>query len=140
MYTPTEYYLEVLAEVRKAYPHADVHAFSSSKNRGEFAELEAQGVSVHLGSPPLGDWAHFATADLSVMARSIFSHVPAMLNKKCVLYQHHWRAPFSDWMTLRELGQALPRCLQGRAWANSDEASHCSSSSTSTSKALALGS
>ena len=52
------------------------------------------------------------------MAKSTFSHVPAILSRGCVVYQHHWRAPLAEWLTLESLEEALPRCLEERAWAD----------------------
>ncbi|CAK0859064.1 unnamed protein product [Prorocentrum cordatum] len=43
-------------------------------------------------------WAHFAQADIVVMSRSSYSHVPAMLNTNCVIYQEYWNAPMEGWI------------------------------------------
>ena len=112
MFTDDEYYLDVLDVILASFPHADVHAFSSSVDLDEFSAFAARGVRVHIDGSPLGDWWHFAAADIFVMAKSTFSHVPAMLNRKCVVYQHHWRAPLANWLTLEGLSDSLPRCLR----------------------------
>lgn len=115
MYTPNQFYLDIAGVIRGMYPDADIHAFTYSRDAGEFADIDAAGIAVHLAGDPLEDWAHFAQADVFVMARSTFSHVPALLNDKCVVYQHHWRAPLASWLDVEGLDVSLPACL-GRVW------------------------
>jgi len=43
-------------------------------------------------------WAHIARADIVVLSRSSFGHVPAMLNTNCVIYQEYWNAPMDGWI------------------------------------------
>jgi len=125
MFTPNDYYITALRLIREQYPRADVHIFSSSRDPSEFDDIKSELSSssehktwsgLHLNGSPLVDWMHFATADIFVMAKSTFSHVPAVLNEGCVVYQHHWRAPLSQWVGLDTLAVDIKGCLT-RAWA-----------------------
>jgi hypothetical protein len=118
MYTPLSYYKQVLDVLFFYYPEAVVHGFSSSTDKFEFEELlhhnnNHRKIIMHLDQDPLSDWEHMVQADVFVMAKSTFSHVPALLNSRCVVYQHHWRAPLAEWMTLDRLGTELVNCLSG---------------------------
>ncbi|CAK0898551.1 unnamed protein product [Prorocentrum cordatum] len=79
-----------------------MHVFSSTEQKlpsSSFDEYRSKGLTVHLDGDVLEAWSNFARADVLVMARSSFSHVPAFFNDKCVVYQPYWHLPLSHWVS-----------------------------------------
>jgi len=54
-------------------------------------------------------WAHFIRADIFIMGLSSFSHVPAILNPNCVVYQPMWHGFKDDWIV-------IDNTVQPRLW------------------------
>lgn len=90
-YTPDEWYLQTARLIREALPDADIHAWSSTEGSEQtitdFKNFTDNGIAVHLDGDPLDAWAHFAAAQVLVLARGTFSRVPALLSSGCVVYQ-----------------------------------------------------
>jgi len=90
-YTPDEWYLRTAELIREALPDADIHAWSSTEGSAQtiadFHNFISSGIIVHLDGDPLDAWAHFAAAQVLVLARGTFSRVPALLSSGCVVYQ-----------------------------------------------------
>lgn len=89
-FTPDAYYFLIARYVRSILPTADIHAWSSTEGRhsaSDFEEYARHNITVHLDGDPMHAWAHMASAHVLVMAKSTFSHIPAMINPACVIYQ-----------------------------------------------------
>jgi hypothetical protein len=100
--TSDMWYFTLIEQLRTLVPDADIHVFSSLERRGRSSEFDGyrtRGVTVHLDGDPMEAWAHFAAADVLVMAKSSFSHVPAFLNENCVVYQPYWHRPLDEWVS-----------------------------------------
>ena len=79
----------------------------------EFEAMRKRGVTVHLDGDPVSDWRHFVDAKVLVMAKSSFSHVPAILSRNCVVYDEFWHFRLERWLLADTLNATLPRCLAG---------------------------
>lgn len=89
-FTPDSYYFLIARYIRNILPTADIHAWSSTEGRhnaSDFEEYARRNITVHLDGDPMHAWAHLASAHVLVMAKSTFSHIPAMINPACVIYQ-----------------------------------------------------
>ena len=86
-HSPTAYYIELLTFLRQQLPTMDVHAFSDETRPHELKVLRHHNVTLHLGGDVTFAWAHMASANIFVMAKSSFSFPPAWLNPRCVVYQ-----------------------------------------------------
>jgi len=89
-FTPDSYYFLVVRYIRKIIPTADVHAWSATEgthSASDFEEYARRNITLHLDGDPMQAWAHLASAHVLVMAKSTFSHIPAMVNPACVIYQ-----------------------------------------------------
>jgi hypothetical protein len=71
----------------------------------------AQRISLHVSreydieeatNDVISAWAHFIKADIFLMAKSGFSHVPALLSKGCVVYQEYWHSKMPQWISVVE--------------------------------------
>mmetsp|Transcript_22088 Transcript_22088/g.57660 ORF Transcript_22088/g.57660 Transcript_22088/m.57660 type:complete len:412 (+) Transcript_22088:114-1349(+) len=123
-HTPDSWYFKLVSRIRKTMPDADVHVFSSLEGKhedSEFDEYRKRGMTVHLDETDIAKpWAQLARADVLVMAKSSFSHVPALLSNGCVLYEEYWHRPMQNWVVVNpgEHGQPsyddakLEECLQ----------------------------
>jgi len=115
------WYFSLIAQLRELAPDADIHVFSAlevGRQGSEFDGYRSRGVTVHLDGDPLEAWAHFAAADVFVMAKSSFSHVPAFLNGNCVVYQPYWHLKLKEWVVAKAnltapLSVAAKQALQG---------------------------
>lgn len=89
-FTPDAFYFLLARYIRTILPTADIHAWSSTEGRhsaSDFDEYAKRNITVHLDGDPMHAWAHLASAHVLVMAKSTFSHIPAMINPACVIYQ-----------------------------------------------------
>jgi len=122
-----EWYFSLIAQVLSAHvPGADLHVFSSLEghwNSSDFDGYRARGATVHLDGDPMEVWAHFAAADVLVMAKSSFSQVPALLNDNCVIYQPYMHLPLDGWVSAQandaqpldtEAAEKLGRCVASK--------------------------
>jgi len=115
------WYLSLMEQLRRLAPNADIHVFSSleaGRQSSEFDAYRSRGATVHLDGDPLEAWAHFAAADVFVMAKSSFSHVPALLNGNCVVYQPYWHRKLKEWVIVEAnhtapLSAAAVKALHG---------------------------
>jgi len=137
-YNDDGYFLSITKKIRTHFPNADVHMFSSTGckwhrvlnpttgaigrrceqlyDEESFSAFKNRGIKVHLDGDLLVDWAHFVRADVLVLSKSAFSNVPALLNRRCVVWQR------STW-TMMKLGhwvradgmsnENLERCFRG---------------------------
>jgi len=104
-HTPDSWYFTMVSRIRKTMPDADVHVFSSLEGKhedSEFDEYRKRGMTVHLDEMDIAKpWAQLARADVLVMAKSSFSHVPALLSNGCVLYEEYWHRPQTNWVVIK---------------------------------------
>jgi hypothetical protein len=100
--TSDAWYYRLVEQLRKLAPEADIHVFSSTEKKipsSSFDGYRSRSLSVHLDGDVLEAWSNLARADVLVMAKSSFSHVPAFFNDKCVVYQPYWHRPLSQWVS-----------------------------------------
>merc|ERR1712032_1041874 len=85
-HTPDRYYLRLADVVRKTFPTADIHLWSSTDVQAgpqwwkseDFDVYRKRGIEVHLDDDTLLEpWAHMARAHILIMSISTFSYVPA---------------------------------------------------------------
>lgn len=99
--TSDAWYYRLVEQLRTLAPEADIHVFSSTEKKipsSSFDGYRNRSLSVHLDGDVLEAWSNLARADVLVMAKSSFSHVPAFFNDKCVVYQPYWHRPLSQWV------------------------------------------
>jgi len=126
-YVSDDWYFSLIAQLSKMYaPSADIHVFSSLEgtwNSADFDGYRKRGATVHLDGDPMEVWAHFVAADVLVMAKSSFSHVPALLNDNCVIYQPYMHLPLDGWVSAQandaqpldtEAAEKLGRCVASK--------------------------
>ena len=119
-YVPDELFLSVLTAIRKMYPYADIHAFTSTlmtptlqqKHNDELLTLQnkfkAHNFTLHVtdessannAEQSMNTVAHFITADVFVMSKSSFSSVPAYYNPNCVIHVPFWWSSLSHYINL----------------------------------------
>lgn len=117
-YTPNEYYIDIVRQIRSAVSTpVQVHVFSSLEGQhaeDEFKPLREQQMHVHLEQTVQAkqSWAHFAKANILIMAKSAFSSVPALLREKCVIYEPYHMGKLSNWVTADQLNATyIQHCL-----------------------------
>jgi hypothetical protein len=106
-----EYYISIVAIIRKHIPTADIHVFSEGERR-HFEQFARAGCSLHLGSATDLAWAHMIQAQLFVMAPSAFSMAPALYAKGLVLFvsdpdDGHYIRPLRHWLSKEDLPAIL---------------------------------
>lgn len=111
-WTPDEFFIGVLKEIRYMYPHAELHVFSSKSDPlGDdmvWKEYWDSGIHVHVTNEHLANnteqtltaLAHFMSADVFMMSKSTFSSVPAFYNPNCVLYTPFYHGHLKNWIVL----------------------------------------
>lgn len=122
--TPDDYYFDVVERIRRRFPMADVHVFSEGEEKQPaWRGYLERNMTLHLtGNQNQEDsameaWAHFARADVLVMAKSSFSHVPAFLNPHCVIFTQYTFTPMEaftpmeEWLTNVTNVTQLDACL-----------------------------
>lgn len=108
-YTPDLWFQVQIDRILHFLPDADVHIFSSIDEKSDEHFLDSfrmKRYTVHtdtrnsmiVNAPIMDAWAHIARADIAILSRSSFGHVPAMLNKNCVIYQDYENAPLGEWI------------------------------------------
>lgn len=111
-FTNDKFSFSLAEQLRKHLKNPDIHVWSSTEGHhaaSEFREYEHQGMTVHLDTPEREAWAHFAQADVLVLAKSTFSHAPAFLNPKCVIYQSYSILfPLDEWAVASGVDTTLP--------------------------------
>mmetsp|Transcript_101168 Transcript_101168/g.263795 ORF Transcript_101168/g.263795 Transcript_101168/m.263795 type:complete len:276 (+) Transcript_101168:340-1167(+) len=131
--TSDAWYLRLIDQLREIVPDPDIHVFSSLEEQGggrtlfgqrasDFDCYRQRNVSVHLDKNAVAHMAHFAMASVAVLAKSSFSHAPALLNHNCVVYQPYWHRPLDGWVAAGpsertplgpEAWDALAACVHG---------------------------
>jgi len=106
---PDEYFYELISFVRRRFPRADLHLWSSTKWRGHkvpkwqaenFSGYVERNVTVHLDDKSiLPVWADMARAHILIMSKSSFSSVPGYLNPHCVITAGAVRQPLEGWVS-----------------------------------------
>jgi hypothetical protein len=99
--TSDQWYFSLMKHLKWHWPGADMHVFSSLEGRwqdSDFDSYRQKGATVHLDGDTTEVWAHFSSADVLVMAKSSFSHVPAFVNPNCVIYQPYMHQPLDGWV------------------------------------------
>jgi len=112
------YYFSVVEIIRSKYPKAEIHAFTLASqrpdapaaNETEYAAYEKRDIVMHYDTPILQAWANFISADVFVMAHSAYSSVPALLNPKCVVYDHFWLGKLERYVTLHNFKEKFDEC------------------------------
>merc|ERR1712032_608876 len=65
----------------------------------DFDGFRARGMQVHLDDLDLTNvWAHLARADVMVVSRSSFSYIPAVINRRCVIFPGYTTGILSNWI------------------------------------------
>jgi len=127
--SPDDWYFEVVARILKVLPNADVHVFSSTENKynsSDFDGFRQRNMTVHLDGDILDAWAVMAHANVLVMAKSAFSHVPAYLNTNCILFQPWWHKPLPGWIIARDAnGTASDDSSRGEPFFDISELRNC---------------
>jgi len=123
-YTPDTFYLAMINRIRLLLSNVDLHVFSDYFHDDEEETYEdGLGATLHLQEDITSDWAHFAYADIVILAKSTFSGIPAMLNTKCVIMpssRYPKTIPLPEWLLVdqdtahiqsADLDQRLRACL-----------------------------
>jgi hypothetical protein len=109
-WSPDSWYMDKIQKIRHQLPDADVHVFTSVDEDTDQESLyvwnnTVNHLTVHTDEEKnmashatMDAWAHFAQADIVILSRSSYGHVPAMLNTNCVIYQEYWNAPLDGWI------------------------------------------
>lgn len=99
--TSDQWYFSIAEQIRQRIPNCDVHIFSSTEGRytaSDFEGYRRRNMTVHLDTDPAWDWAQMSAAEVLVMAKSAYSHAPALLNRNCIIYQPYWSMPLGAWI------------------------------------------
>jgi hypothetical protein len=108
--TSDQWYLSLIEQLKLQWPGADMHVFSSMEGQWQDSDFDIyrqKGATVHLDGDTTEVWAHFSSADVFVMAKSSFSHVPALVNPNCVVYQPYMHWPLDGWV-VAQADDAVP--------------------------------
>lgn len=115
---------DIIAQIRRALPSAEIHVFTTTEgkyNASYFDGFRDRAVAVHLDGEVLDDWAYMSQADVFVMAPSAFSHIAALLNPNCIVYQKFAYSPLKAWINdtslsfVSELKACVARVRERRA-------------------------
>lgn len=86
---PAAYYFRIVEGIRKQFPSADVHLWSSTGTYWNTSDLEssfgAQNMTLHIDTDLVEAWAHMSSADIFIGSHSHFSSVPAIMNSNCLI-------------------------------------------------------
>jgi len=118
---PISYYVRIIDHIRKVYPRAEVHVFSSLETN-HFTKNDFKGISTMSGvtmhydeAHALLAWSNFLRADVFVMGRGGFSMVPALAHSGCVVYDAlNWQGKLAHWITGETVGNEneLKHCIE----------------------------
>lgn len=119
-HTLDSYYFSVVEIIRDKYPKAEIHAWPMLGKRGDSPQVNAslfdgytrRNIVMHYDMPVRETWAHMISADIFVMAHSVFSSVPALLNPNCVVYDHFWLGKLERHLTLHNLKDKINDCYK----------------------------
>ena len=119
-HTLDSYYYAIIEIIRTKYPKAEIHGFPNlgkKENAPLQSETQFEGylkrnITLHYNTPILETWAHMIKADILVMAHSVFSSVPALLNKNCVVYDHFWLGKLERHATIHSFKQKFDQCYE----------------------------
>ncbi|CAN0455399.1 unnamed protein product, partial [Pylaiella littoralis] len=92
-HTLDAYYYSIIEIIRAKYPKAEFHGFPNlgkkenapEQQKAQFEGYIKRNITLHYNTNILETWAHMIKADIFIMAHSVFSSVPALLNKNCVV-------------------------------------------------------
>lgn len=102
-YIHSEKYKDLIKKFKKEYPNHKIIIFTGTlppKNHDDLSTFE--GLEIKSCSPdPLETWRIFIEADIFVMARSSFSHSPALvrLSSQKTFYAKFWHFKLKHWNT-----------------------------------------
>ena len=106
-YTENSYYIELVRRIRKVLPDVDCHAFSSLEGKhqeDEFREFQQESIHLHFEDVSAQlNWAHFIKADILIMAKSSYSHTPALINPNCIVYEPYHAGKLPHWVTKAQI-------------------------------------
>jgi hypothetical protein len=120
------YYYSIIEIIRDRYPAAEVHGFpmlgkrerdravGNSFNVTDFAGYVKRNVTLHFDLTTEHTWAHMIQADFFVMAHSVYSSLPALLNQNCVVYDHFWIGKLARYATIHTLKDKFSECYKPR--------------------------
>ena len=119
-HTLDAYYYSVVEIIRDKYPKAEIHAWPTLGKRGDapayntshFEGYTRRNIVMHYDMPVRETWAHMISADILVMAHSVYSSVPALLNPNCVVYDHFWLGKMARHLTLHNLKDKINECYK----------------------------
>tara|TARA_Y100000389_G_scaffold202403_1_gene247552 strand:- start:5533 stop:6312 length:780 start_codon:yes stop_codon:yes gene_type:complete len=108
-YTPDEYFkniidkiLTILNKYNYNYENIVINICSDingSESLHNFKNLYSNcSVNMFLGKSLVETWDLMIHSDIFIMSKSSFSYVPAIYNKKCVIYQPFWHDKLDNWL------------------------------------------
>ena len=95
-YLPNQHFLRLINRYNPQND-SDVVVYSQSKSFETFDEFHSHGYQVVLDGSVSEVWKNFLISDVSIMSRSSFSFVPAMLTRGTVVYTKFWHKPLAGW-------------------------------------------
>lgn len=110
-YTYNKYYKDILQkaleELKNHSFHVVINICSESKTSesfDEFKELKSNDCSVnmYLDTELQNVFNLMIHADIFIMAKSSFSFVPAIYNKRCIVYEPFWHKKLNHWLDSTE--------------------------------------
>jgi hypothetical protein len=119
-HTLDAYYFSIIEIIRSVYPKAEIHGFPTvgmkagapALNQTEYAGFTKRNVTLHFEADLLHAWAHMISADVFVMAHSVYSSIPALLNTHCVVYDHFWLGKLKRHVTIHSLKEHFRKCYK----------------------------
>ena len=110
-YTYNKYYKDILKkaleELKNYSFHVVINICSQSKTSesfDEFKELKTNNcsINIYLDTELENVFNLMIHADIFIMAKSSFSFVPAIYNKRCIVYEPFWHKKLNHWLDSTE--------------------------------------
>jgi len=117
-YLPNQYYLDLIEYHKERYQQkyaiptptfnisiysnlVDPNAHNSQEPKESWDDFTSQGYNLYLGSNLAQTWQAMMAANVLIMSKSAFSHVPAMFNRNgTVVYTAYWSEPMPGWIVV----------------------------------------
>ena len=88
----------------------DPKAHNAHEPREPWQDFSSRGYNVFLGTDLAATWESMITADVLILSKSSFSHVPAMFNTiGKIVYTPYWTLPLPDWHVVSDHTRSLAR-------------------------------
>jgi hypothetical protein len=119
-HTPDSYYYSIIEIIRGRYPKAEIHGFPALGKKGQapdqnttdYEGYHKRNVTLHFETDTVTAWAHMVTAEVFVMAHSVYSSVPALLSPNCVVYDPFWFGKLARHLTIHTLKEKFNDCYK----------------------------